>query len=105
MSSYTTETRRKEIGIRKVNGASIPGLLVLLTMDFSKLVMIAFLISLPVGYFFGNQWLNNFAYRINIGVDIFIIAGLSALLLALLTVGYHTVRAALANPIKSLRYE
>jgi len=105
LSSYATESRKKEIGIRKVNGASIGGLLRLLTMDFTKLIGIAFIISVPVSYFFGEMWLNNFAYRTNIGFVIFIVAGLVALTIALLTVSYHTLRAALTNPVESLKYE
>jgi len=105
LSSFTTENRKKEIGIRKVNGASILGLLGLLTKDFSKLILIAFVISIPISYFFGNLWLNNFAYRTEIGFVVFIAAGISALVLALITISYHTIRAALTNPINSLRYE
>ena len=105
LSSYATESRKKEIGIRKVNGASIFGLLRLLTMDFTKLIGIAFIISVPVSYFFGEMWLNNFAYRTNIGFVIFIIAGFAALTIALLTVSYHTFRAALTYPVESLKFE
>lgn len=105
LSSFATESRRKEIGIRKVNGASTFTLVMLLSKNFSKLVFIAFLISIPVAYYFGELWLNNFAYRISIGVDLFIIAGLIALTLALLTVSFHTFRAARSNPVEAIRYE
>lgn len=105
LSSFSTENRRKEIGIRKVNGASTFELLALLTKDFSKLVLVAFIISIPVSFYFGNLWLNDFAYRTNIGIDVFIIAGLSALLIAIVTVSYHTIRVALKNPVNSLRHE
>ncbi len=105
LSSFSTENRRKEIGIRKVNGASTIELLALLTKDFSKLVLIAFVISIPVSYYFGNLWLNDFAYKTEIGIDVFIIAGVSALLIAIFTVSYHTVKVALKNPINSLRHE
>jgi len=76
-----------------------------LTKDFSKLILIAFVISIPISYFFGNLWLNNFAYRTEIGFVVFIAAGISALVLALITISYYTIRAALTNPINSLRYE
>lgn len=105
LSSYATESRRKEIGIRKVNGASTLTLVTLLSKDFSKLILISFIIAVPVSYYFGNLWLDNFAYRINIGVDLFVIAGLIALTLAIVTVSYHTFKAALSNPVDSLRYE
>ncbi len=105
LSSFSTETRKKEIGIRKVNGASTLELLLMLTKDFSKLVLIAFVISIPVAWYFGNLWLNDFAYKTSIGFGVFIIGGISALAIAVLTVSYHTIRAALSNPVKSLRYE
>lgn len=105
LSSYTTEMRRKEIGIRKVNGASTVGLITLLTKDFSILILIAFIISVPVAYYFSNLWLDNFAYKTEIGVAIFILAGVASLAIALLTVSYHTIRAAISNPINSLRHE
>lgn len=105
LSSYATESRRKEIGIRKVNGASTFKLVVLLSKDFSKLILIAFIIAIPVAYYFGNLWLENFAYRATIGAELYIVAGLISLGLAIFTVSYHTLMAALSNPIDSLRYE
>ena len=105
LSSFSTETRKKEIGIRKVNGASTFELLFMLSRDFSKLVLIAFMVSIPVAWYFGNLWLNDFAYKTQIGIGVYLVGGLSALAIALLTVSYHTVRAALSNPVKSLRYE
>jgi putative ABC transport system permease protein len=105
LSSYATESRRKEIGIRKVNGASTFTLVMLLSKNFSRLVFIAFLIAVPVAYYFGELWLSNFAYRIAIGPDLFIIAGLIAFVLALLTVSFHTFRAARSNPVEAIRYE
>jgi putative ABC transport system permease protein len=77
----------------------------LLIKDFSLLIMVAFLISVPVAYYFASLWLDNFAYKTDIGVFIFILAGAISLLLAILTVSYHTFRAARANPVQSLRYE
>ena len=105
LSSFSTENRKKEIGIRKVNGATTFELLMLLTKDFSKLVLIAFIISIPLSYYFGNLWLNDFAYRTDIGIDVFIVAGISALLIAIFTVSYHTIKVAMKNPVNSLRYE
>jgi putative ABC transport system permease protein len=105
LSSYATESRKKEIGVRKVNGATTFELVALLIKDFSLLVLIAFLISIPVAYYFGSQWLDNFAYRTDIGILIFVVSGVVALLLAVLTVSYHTFKAARANPVQSLRYE
>lgn len=105
LSAYTAETRRKEIGIRKVNGASTFSLLKLLTADFSILVFIAFVISVPIAWYFSDLWLNNFAYKTDISPLTFAIAGVLSLLLAILTVSYHTFKAARGNPVESLRYE
>src|SRR5690606_733999 len=105
LSSFTTENRRKEIGVRKVNGASTAELVLLLIRDFSFLILIAFLISIPVAWYFGNLWLDHFAYKTDIGIFTFVIAGVISLVLAIITVSYHTVRAARANPVQSLRYE
>jgi len=105
LSSFSTEIRKKEIGIRKVNGASTIELLTMLTKDFSKLVLIAFIISIPIAWYFSNLWLNDFAYKAQIGVGVYMVGGFSALLIALITVSYHTIRAALSNPVRSLRYE
>jgi len=80
-------------------------LVTLLTKDFSILILIAFVISVPLAYYFGNRWLDSFAYKTEIGVFIFIFSGAIALLLAVLTVSYHTIRAARMNPVTSLRYE
>lgn len=105
LSSHATESRKKEIGIRKVNGASTLRLVALLSKDFSKLILVAFVLAIPVAYYFGNSWLNNFAYRVDIGLSIYLIAGIIALTLAILTVSFHTFRAARRNPVDSLRYE
>lgn len=105
LSSFTTQSRKKEIGIRKVNGASTFGLLALLTKDFSMLIGIAFVIAIPVSYYFTSLWLDNFAYRTEIGISIFVLAGLGSLIVAILTVSYHTIKAAMTNPVDSLRYE
>jgi putative ABC transport system permease protein len=105
LSSYATESRKKEIGVRKVNGASTLRLVVLLSKDFSKLIALAFILSIPIAYYFGNLWLDNFAYRVDIGASIYIVAGIIAISLAIFTVSYHTHRAALSNPLDSLRSE
>ena len=105
LSSFTTENRRKEIGVRKVNGATTFELVRLLLKDFSLLILIAFAISIPVSYYFGNLWLDNFAYKTDIGIFIFLLAGAISLTLGMLTVSYHTIKAARANPVQSLRYE
>ena len=105
LSSYLAEQRTKEIGIRKVIGASGPEIVGLLSREFTKWVLAANLIAWPVAYFVMQRWLRGFAYRAEIGVGIFLLSGLLALLIALLTVSYQAIRAALANPVESLRYE
>jgi len=99
------QRRTKEIGIRKVLGASVSGIVSLLSFECIKLVLLALMIASPVAYYFMYVWLQNFAYRINISWWVFAVAGLSAVLIALLTISYQTIRAALANPVKSLRAE
>lgn len=105
LAAFTAEQRTKEIGIRKVFGAGVPGLVLLLSKDFLRLVVFAFVIAAPVGYFLMQRWLEDFAYRIELGASVFVLAGVLAVLIALLTVSYQATRAALADPIKSLRYE
>jgi len=105
LASFTTEQRTKEIGIRKVLGATISDILLLLTKDFTKWVLIANIIAWPVAYYAMHRWLQNFAYRTNIGIVTFIISALLALIIALLTVSYQAIKAALANPVEALRYE
>ena len=91
--------------MRKVNGASTFQLVMLLTKDFSILVLIAFGIAIPLSWYAGKIWLENFAYKTEIGFLVFVVAGLVSLMLAVLTVSYHTIKAARANPVNSLRYE
>jgi len=105
LAAFTAERKTKEIGIRKVMGASIPGIIILLSKEFTKWVLFANIIAWPVAYYFMNNWLKDFAYRININFWIFIASGTIALLIALITVSIHAIRAATANPAKSLRYE
>ena len=105
LSSFTAEQRTKEIGIRKVLGASEPKLIYLLCKEFLLLVAVSSLIAWPVGYYVMNGWLEGFAYRFDLGVSIFLLSGLLAVVISLLTVSYQAIKAAIANPIKSLRYE
>ncbi|MCU0354097.1 MAG: ABC transporter permease [Cytophagales bacterium] len=105
LAAFTAEQRIKEIGIRKVLGASVSQIVTLLSKDFIKLVLVAFVIAAPIAWYVMNQWLQGFAYRIDIGWWIFALAGLLALLIALITVSFQAVKAALANPVKSLRSE
>ncbi len=105
LAAITTEQRTKEIGIRKLLGASLSNLIVLLAQNFARLVLLAFLIAAPVAYFIMQNWLQNFVYRIDIGWWVFLLAGGSALMIALATVSAHAIKAALANPVEALRYE
>jgi putative ABC transport system permease protein len=105
LSVYTTRMRVKEVGIRKVLGASVPTLAVLLSKDFLKLVLVAVGISLPIAWWFMNQWLNGFAYRVDVNVWVFVVSGFLALLMAAFTVGFQTIRAASVKPVKSLGAE
>ena len=103
--AFTTEQRTKEIGIRKVLGASAQQVLFLLSKEFLLLVCMAFIISIPITWWMMHGWLNNFAYRIDISWWVFAAAGFSAVLIALVTVSFQSIKAALANPVKSLRTE
>jgi len=105
LSSFTAEQRTKEIGIRKVLGASVPGIVVLLSKEFTKWVLFANIIAWPVAYYFMKQWLENFAYRINLGLGIFLISAVTTLLIALITVSFQAVKSARANPVNTLKYE
>jgi putative ABC transport system permease protein len=103
LSAYTTSLRTKEIGIRKVMGASVGSVLILLSKDFTKLVFIAFVLATPVAWWMMTVWLSGFAYRIEMGLGSFVLAGSVALLIAWLTVSYQSIKAAIVNPVKSLR--
>ena len=105
LASFTAEQRTKEIGVRKVLGASVGHLVVLLSQDFTKLVLLGFLIASPLAYYLMNEWLQGFAYQTELSVGTFAVAGIAALLIAWLTVGYQSIRAARANPVHSLRSE
>jgi len=99
------EQRTKEIGIRKVLGAAVSRIIVLISKEFLILISIAFIVAVPVGYYFVNRWLQNFAYRINISWWMFALAGLLVIAVALLTMSFQAIKAAIANPVKSLRTE
>jgi len=103
--SFMAEQRTKEIGIRKVLGASIPEIVILLSREFTKWIIIAIIIAWPVGLYIMQKWLQNYAYRINLGIWIFILSGIATLTIALLTVGYQAFKAARANPVEALKYE
>jgi len=105
LATYMAENRIKEIGVRKVLGASVTGITTLLSKDFLKLVMISFLIACPVAWWMMDTWLQNYPYRVSIQWQVFVFAGLLSLIISLLTVSYQSVRAAIANPVKSLRAE
>jgi putative ABC transport system permease protein len=105
LATFTAEQRSKEIGIRKSLGASSTGIVGMLSLEYLKLIGLAFLIAIPVSYVIINWWLNNFAFKINIGVLSFIIGGLLAVIIALLSVSFQSVKAANSNPVDSLKYE
>ena len=105
LASFMAEQRTKEIGIRKVLGATVANLWGLLSKDFLILVAASFLIAIPASYYFMNQWLQHYEYRTGISVWVFLITAVGAIVITLLTVSFQAVKAALANPVKSLRSE
>ena len=105
LATFSAEQRIKEIGVRKVLGASVTGIVALVSKDFLKLIAIAVVIASPIAWFVMNKWLQSFAYRTNIGWEVFAVTTLLALLIALLTISFQAIRAAIANPVKSLRSE
>jgi len=105
LASFMAERRTKEIGIRKVMGARIWGIILMLSKEFVKWVLMANLIAWPIAYLLSKRWLQGFAYRINLGLDIFVFSAVLALFIAVLTVSYQAIRAATADPVQSLRYE
>jgi putative ABC transport system permease protein len=105
LAAYTIEQKTREIGIRKALGARVSSIYLLMSRDFIKWVAIANIIAWPVAYWAMNRWLQNFAYRVHVVIDIFLLSGGIALVLALVTVSFQSIKAARANPIDSLRYE
>ena len=105
LAAYTAERRTKEIGVRKVLGASVTGITALLSKDFLKLIAISCLVAFPVSWWAMNDWLKNYQYRIEISWWIFLAAGISAMVIALVTISFQSIKAAMANPVKSLRSE
>ncbi len=105
LATYVAETRIKEIGIRKVLGASVQGIITLLSKDFLKLVLISFVIASPVAWIVMNKWLSSYSYRVNISLWVFVIAGCISAIIAFVTVSIQAIKAAVANPVKSLRTE
>jgi len=105
LASFTAEQRTKELGVRKVLGASVTGLVLLMSKEFAKWVLIANVIAFPIAYVIMNNWLQSFAYRINLTIWIFLATAGVAFAIAILTVSYQSIKASLANPIESLRYE
>ena len=105
LAAFTAERRSKEIGIRKTLGASVPGIVYLLSKEFTRWVLLANVIAWPVAYFIMSKWLEDFAYRIEMGWWMFLFSGSIALVIALVTVSFHAIKTAMLNPVKSLRYE
>ena len=105
LAAFTAQKRRKEIGVRKVVGASVADITSMLSKDFVKLVLIALCIAFPASWWLMNSWLQGFAYRVHISAGIFFMAGVSIILITLFTISYQSIKAAIANPVKSLRTE
>ncbi len=105
LASYSTIQRTKEIGVRKILGASVTDIVSLLSKDFLKLVLIAFIIAAPVAWLFMSKWLRDFAYRTNLTWWMFLLAGIAAVIIAFGTISFQAIKAAIAKPIRSLRME
>jgi hypothetical protein len=105
LSSFSADQRAKEIGVRKVHGASTSSLVLLLSKQYAKLMIIAFIIATPLSYFYMQRWLSDFAYRIDMNIMLFVVAGIVAFAIGALTVSYKSYSAALANPVKTLKDE
>jgi putative ABC transport system permease protein len=105
LATFAAQQRIKEIGVRKVLGATEAGIVALLSKDFIQLVVISFIVAFPVAWWAMNEWLQGFAYRINISWSLFAIAGLTTIVIAFATVSFQAIKAAIANPVKTLRTE
>lgn len=105
LTAFTAEQRTKEIGIRKVLGASVSSIVVLLSKEFGKLILIAFVIATPIAWFGVDWWLKNYTYKAEIGVMVYLLAGVFSFVIAWVTMGYQSIRAASSDPVKSLRSE
>lgn len=105
LAAFATQQRTKEIGIRKILGAGVAGIILLLSKDFVKLILISLIIAIPVATFVAKQWLENFAYRTELTIDLYVMTGLVTLLIAIFTISFQAIKAALANPVEALRYE
>ena len=105
LACFATERRTKEIGIRKVLGASVANIVLLLSNDFTKLVVTANAIAWPLAYYAAQRWLQDFAYRIELGLEHFALGGAIALVIAWSTVGWQAIRASIVNPVEALHYE
>jgi putative ABC transport system permease protein len=105
LASFMTEQRVKEIGIRKILGANLSSIINLLSQEYTKLILLANLVACPIAYLVMNKWLQNFAYHTNVGIQIFLISAVSSFIITIATVSFQGVKAAIANPVKSLRYE
>jgi ABC-type antimicrobial peptide transport system permease subunit len=105
LAAYTAEQRKKEIGVRKVLGSNVSRIVQLLSKDFMRLVIIALFIAIPLAWWFMNSWLENFSYKVSISPWVFAAAGLAAIVIAICTVSFQAIKAAVVNPVKSLRTE
>jgi putative ABC transport system permease protein len=105
LAVFSAEQRVKEIGVRKVLGASISQIVLLFSEEFIKLVIIAFLIAAPIAWYSMNNWLRDFAYKVDVSWWVFVLAGAISIFIALATISYQAVKSAIANPVKSLRAE
>jgi putative ABC transport system permease protein len=105
LASFTAEQRTKEIGIRKILGAKVSGIVFLLSKEFARWILAANLLAWPFAYFLARKWLQGFAYRMSLGWEIFVASSVLALAIAIITISYQAIKAAIANPVDSLRYE